>query len=461
MTMSKVGQKEILTQRQVIQFFKNELGYTYLGHWKDRQDNRNVEEKLLGDWLRRRGYNDKVINKVLYHLGNAKAVSGSKTLYDANREVYGLLRYGVKVRPDIGEQNVTVWLIDWENPDKNDFAIAEEVTVAASDSKSHDKRPDIVLYVNGIALGVLELKRSTISVTEGIRQNLDNQKKEFIRPFFATVQLVMAGNDTEGLRYGVIETKEKYWLSWKEENANWSPSDPPDIKYLPDDQGGSVTGRLHSGLKRLVSKDRLLTLIHDFTVFDAGTKKTCRHNQFFGVLAAQQRVKRREGGIIWHTQGSGKSLTMVWLAKWIREHVTNSRVLIIYRKMLADYFGEPEESAMYKVERFEKEVKQRFIDQPGQMKLLIVVDKLLTGFDAPAATYLYIDKKMENHGLFQVLSATARLWNFVSVLALIKGSVRKCSIVGIGSCFASRSPNCSPSGNPSLASRSNRAASRE
>ena len=70
----------------------------------------------------------------------------------------------------------------------------------------NNKRPDIVLYVNGIALGVLELKRSTVSVTEGIRQNLDNQKKDFIRPFFATVQLIMAGNDTEGLRYGVIET---------------------------------------------------------------------------------------------------------------------------------------------------------------------------------------------------------------------------------------------------------------
>ena len=97
----------------------------------------------------------------------------------------------------MGEQNVTVWLIDWKNPDNNDFAIAEEVTVTGENTK----RPDLVLYVNGIALGVLELKRSTVSVTEGIRQNLDSQKKEFIQPFFSTVQLVLAGNDTEGLRY--------------------------------------------------------------------------------------------------------------------------------------------------------------------------------------------------------------------------------------------------------------------
>ena len=166
-----------------------------------------------------------------------------------------------------------------------------------------------MLYVNGIALGVLELKRSTVSVAEGIRQNLDNQKKEFIEPFFSTVQLVMAGNDTEGLRYGAIQTPEKYYLTWKEAG----PGDNP----------------LDRALRQLCGKARFLELIHDFIVFDAGIKKICRHNQYFGVRAAQEHVKRREGGIIWHTQGSGKSLTMVWLAKWIRENVKDARVLII------------------------------------------------------------------------------------------------------------------------------------
>ncbi len=247
--MSKVGQQEILTQQHVIQFFRNTLGYAYLGHWKDRENNSNVEEGLLREWLMRQGHSGKIIGKVLYELGKAKAVSGSKTLYDANREVYGKLRYGVKVSPDVGEHKTTVWLIDWQNPENNDFAIAEEVTVAGV----HDKRPDIVLYVNGIALGVLELKRSTVSVTEGIRQNLDNQKKDFIRPFFATVQLVMAGNDTEGLRYGVIETPEKYYLNWKE--------------------GDPVTHPLDPALHQLCRKERLLEIVHDFMVFDAGIKR--------------------------------------------------------------------------------------------------------------------------------------------------------------------------------------------
>ena len=171
------------------------------------------------------------------------------------------------------------------------------------------KRPDVVLYVNGIALAALELKRSKVSVGEGIRQNLGNQKKEFIRPFFTTMQLVMAGNDTEGLRYGTIETTEKSYLRWKEE--------------------GDEPGLLDRSLMQLCEPARLLEVVHDFIAFDAGTKKVCRHNQFFGVRAGQERVRRREGGIIWHTQGSGKGLTMVWLARWIRENVPDARVLIV------------------------------------------------------------------------------------------------------------------------------------
>ena len=119
----------------------------------------------------------------------------------------------------------------------------------------------------------------------------------------------MAGNDTEGMRYGTIETPEKYYLTWKED--------------------GSDENLLDRALVRLCNKTRFLELIHDFVVFDAGTKKLCRHNQYFGVRAAQESVRRHEGGILWHTQGSGKSLTMVWLAKWIGENVPSARVLII------------------------------------------------------------------------------------------------------------------------------------
>src|SRR5262249_25938790 len=190
--------------------------YTYLGNWEERVGNRNIEVDLLRAFLEGR-YDENIIDRALY-LFEREAGDTSKSLYDRNHAVYELLRYGVKVKPEVGENTQTVWLIDWKKPEKNHFAIAEEVTVQGASAAANTKRPDIVIYVNGIALGVLELKRSIVSVSEGIRQNLDNQKKIFIEHFFSTVQLVMAGNDTEGLRYGVIQTPEKYYLTWKEDS---------------------------------------------------------------------------------------------------------------------------------------------------------------------------------------------------------------------------------------------------
>ncbi|MEZ8184237.1 type I restriction endonuclease subunit R [Shewanella sp. 5S214] len=317
--MSNVGQKERATQNRVVDFFQQQLGYRYLGDWKDRQDNRNVESHILANWLQDRGISEPLIKRALRKLDIATALGEGKKLFDANKEVYRLLRYGVKEKEGAGEQNQTIWLIDWQNPEANDFAIAEEVTVKGE----LKKRPDLVIYVNGIALGVIELKRSSVSVSEGIRQNLDNQKKAFIRNFFTTMQLVMAGNDTQGLRYGTIETTEKYYLEWKEsQGADALPRDHIESKTILD-----------THLAQLCDKQRFLELIHDFIVFDAGVKKTCRHNQFFGIQAAKKHVvsltNNKQGGIIWHTQGSGKSLTMVWLAKWIRENVKDSRVLIV------------------------------------------------------------------------------------------------------------------------------------
>jgi len=310
--MSSVGQVEKKTQERVIKLFHDTLGYDYLGNWIDRVGNRNIDADLLTAFLVKQGVDAALISRAK-HLLDKAAGDTSKSIYDRNKAVYELLRYGVKVKPEVGENTQTVWLIDWKHPLNNHFGIAEEVSIKGADAsanvKGYDKRPDVVLYVNGIALAVLELKRSTVSVAEGIRQNLDNQKPIFIQHFFSTMQLVMAGNDTEGMRYGSIQTPEKYYLAWKEDSP--------------------IDNLLDRHLTQVCSKARLLELIHDFVVFDAGTKKLCRQNQYFGVRAAQEHVKRREGGIIWHTQGSGKSLTMVWLAKWIRENRPDARVLII------------------------------------------------------------------------------------------------------------------------------------
>lgn len=302
--MSQVGDKERITQDRIIELFQNDLKYTYLGNWHDRENNSNIEETLLRKFLNKKGYRKELMDKAIFEFTQA-ATNQSKSLYDVNKEVYTLLRYGAKVKAQAGENNETVWFIDWQNPKENNFAIAEEVTIRGENKK----RPDILIYVNGIALGVLELKRSTVSVSEGIRQNLDNQKKEFIEHFFTTIQLVMAGNDTEGIRYGTIKTAEKYYLSWKEESK--------------------VENLLDRNILQLCSKERFIEIIHDFMVFDRGIKKLCRPNQYFGVKAAAESVRKREGGIIWHTQGSGKSLTMVWLTKWIKENISDARILVI------------------------------------------------------------------------------------------------------------------------------------
>ncbi|HOU96885.1 MAG TPA: HsdR family type I site-specific deoxyribonuclease [Bacteroidales bacterium] len=302
---TKVGQLERKTQDRIVALFRDRLGYDYLGNFEEREENNNVEEVYLRPFLLRAGHSETLISKAIEKLKKCTN-RPQMSLYDLNKETYSLLRYGAKEHEQLGEHEQNVQFIDWENPENNHFAIAEEVTIKGN----RTKRPDIVLYVNGIAVGIIELKRSTVSVSEGIRQNIGNQKEEFIKTFFSTIQLVMAGNDTEGLRYGTTETSEEYYLTWKE-------------------AGLGNESRLDRAILQMCEKKRLLEIIHDFIVFDSGIKKTCRHNQYFGVKAAQEYVKRHEGGIIWHTQGSGKSLTMVWLARWIREHITDARVLLL------------------------------------------------------------------------------------------------------------------------------------
>ena len=304
--MSTIGQSERATQNRVIALFRDELGYRYLGDWTDRPDNSNIEEGLLTAYLTKCGYSPAQISKALYELGT-EAGNPNRSLYDNNKKVYSLLRYGVPVKIEAGKVTETVKLINWEQPEQNDFAIAEEVTLRGN----HERRPDLVLYVNGIAIGVIELKNSRVSIGDGIRQNLSNQQPEFNAWFFSTVQLVFAGNDSEGLQYGAIGTPEKYFLKWKEDEA--------------DNRGF----KLDKYLLKMCDKARLIELMHDFVLFDGGVKKLPRVHQYFGVKAAQQHVNAYKGGIIWHTQGSGKSIVMVLLAKWILENKPNARVVIV------------------------------------------------------------------------------------------------------------------------------------
>ena len=304
--MSTVGQPERVTQGRVIALFRDELSYQFLGDWTVRPDNSNIEQGLLETYLTKRRFTAPQIAKALYDL-RTEANNPNRSLYDNNKAVYSLLRYGVPVKIEAGRVTETVKLINWDQPERNDFAIAEEVTLRGN----HERRPDLVLYVNGIAVGVIELKNSRTSIGEGIRQNLSNQQPQFNGWFFSTVQFVFAGNDSEGLQYGAIGTPEKYWLRWKEDEADNSRF------------------KLDKYLLKMCRKDRLIELIHDFVLFDGGVKKLPRVHQYFAVRAAQRHVNAFKSGIVWHTQGSGKSIVMVLLAKWILENKPGARVVIV------------------------------------------------------------------------------------------------------------------------------------
>lgn len=301
-----IGQPERVTQKRVIALFRDELRYRYLGDWRDREGNSNVEEEMLTAYLADSGYSPAQISKAIRAL-RAEADNDSRGLYGNNKAVYHLLRYGVPVKIEAGQVTETVSLINWAEPLKNDFAIAEEVTLRGN----LERRPDLVLYVNGIAVGLLELKNSRVSIGDGIRQSCSNQRPEFNAWFFSTVQFIFAGNDSEGLQYGTVGTEEKYFLKWKE------------------DERDNTRFKLDKYLLKLCDKRRLVELMYDFVLFDAGSKKLPRAHQYFGIKAAQEHVRQRRGGIIWHTQGSGKSIVMVLLARWILENNPHARVAVI------------------------------------------------------------------------------------------------------------------------------------
>ena len=301
-----VGKSEKYTQDRIIELFHKKLGYRFLGNWTDRAGNSNIEESLLAPWLSKCGYSPDQVSRAIYLL-RTEADKHNRSLYDNNQAVYNLLRYGVPVKTEAGKATETVHLINWREPEKNDFVIVEEVTLKGG----LERRPDLVLYINGIAIAVLELKNSRVTIGDGIRQSLSNQQPEFNQWFFSTIQFVFAGNDSEGLQYGSIGTQEKFFLKWKEDEQD-------DSRF-----------KLDKYLLKLCQKARLIELIHDFVLFDGGVKKLPRVHQYFGVKAAQEHVRQRKGGIIWHTQGSGKSIVMVLLAKWILENNPNARVAIV------------------------------------------------------------------------------------------------------------------------------------
>ncbi|WP_245860319.1 type I restriction endonuclease [Methanosarcina spelaei] len=198
--MATVGKNERVTQDRIISLFRDELDYDYLGNWIGRKGNSNIEEGLLNAYLTKSGYTPVQIGVALYRL-KTEANNHNRSLYGNNQAVYSLLRYGVPVKTEAGKVTDNVYLINWQDPKENDFAIAEEVTLKGN----KERRPDIVLYVNGIAIGVLELKNSRVTIGDGIRQSLSNQRPEFNEWFFSTCTVHLCRQQFQG---------SKIWCYW-------------------------------------------------------------------------------------------------------------------------------------------------------------------------------------------------------------------------------------------------------
>ena len=253
-------------------------------------------------------------------------------LVRASEAVYDALLLGKSYPEIVGEgktQSFNLRYIDWEHPENNLFHVTKEFSVDSRD-RLHDARPDLVLFINGIPFAVIECKAPLVSVEQAVEQNIRNQQKAYIPQLYKFAQIVMATNKN-AVQYATTGTPKKFWSVWKEE----------DTAFLDAALERHVRGRTPTEQDRclvsLFSKERVMELIRYFVLFDANVKKICRYQQYFAVKAImatlRQRDERgnRQSGVVWHTQGSGKSLTMVMLAKYLLMELSdgNPKVVIV------------------------------------------------------------------------------------------------------------------------------------
>lgn len=239
-------------------------------------------------------------------------------LVRTSEKIYDALLLGKSYPETVGDGKMLSFnlrYIDWDNPQNNVFHVTEEFAVDSRD-RQHNARPDIVLFINGIPFAVIECKAPHIPVDEAVGQMIRNQQAAYIPQLFKFAQFVVATNKN-AVKYATVGTPKKFWSVWKEQDADWLQARlsalVPD--RMPTEQDRNIVS--------LFSRERVFELIRYFILFDANVKKVCRYQQFFAVreimktIAESDEHGNRQSGVIWHTQGSGKSLTMVMLAKYI------------------------------------------------------------------------------------------------------------------------------------------------
>jgi type I restriction enzyme, R subunit len=299
-------------------------------------------------------FSEENIQSAIQRLKNVKYDGLLKT----NESIYDLLTLGIALEQSIeGDlRSFTLNYVDWRNPANNVYHLTAEFSVERTRSVE-TCRPDLVLFVNGIPFVVIECKSPKVEVEQGISQMIRNQRDEYIPKLFTYAQMLLAVNKNEA-RYATVGTPARFWSRWKEDiqDAELTPllerPLPESVKAalfdlafqdvgVREDPAPYLAVRQATGQDRvlyaLCRPARLLDLVWQYTVFDGGVRKIARYQQVFAIRDILQRVKqtedggRRRGGIVWHTQGSGKSLTMVMLARALAldPQIKNPRIVLV------------------------------------------------------------------------------------------------------------------------------------
>ena len=332
-----VANEMTTSQRPAIEVLQK-LGYKYISE----EENKNLRNNILTDVI----FKDilaKKLNEInSYEYKGEKYKFSASTIGQAikdlnedlvtglistNEKIYDLLTLGKSYQENMVDgtkRSFDIKYIDFEHPENNDFYVTEEFSVLRMNGKNY-ATPDIVLFINGIPLAVIECKDSSIPIIQAISQSIRNQKPDYIPQLFKFIQIVMAANKNQ-TKYATCGTPDKFWSTWNEQY----------VKKQNELLNKTVIGRQVTKQDRdivsLFEKERFLELIKDFIIFEAGTKKICRYQQYFAVKAMLERIKHdKKGGVVWHTQGSGKSITMVYITKKLMEdkEIQNPQVVIV------------------------------------------------------------------------------------------------------------------------------------
>ena len=331
------------------------LGYDYIPRNEVNNHRESKSQYILHDIAKKalRDINediisDKSIDEALYALEKTKLDDG---MIKASEDVYSNLLGGVSIPEIIDGKKTSPQLkfINWQDPEKNVYHVVAEFEI----EEDQNRRPDIVLFVNGIPFAVIECKKASVPVDEAVYQMIRNQKFAKTPKFFLFPQILIATNINE-IKYGTMQTPFEFYSVWKEKDApaDYETKVLENInKPIEDNTVSQVCKDLRRkdyvhhtkeslsaqdlGIYALLSPSRLLDLVRNFIIYDNGIKKITRYQQYFAIKKTLQKIKnfdengKRRGGLIWHTQGSGKSLTMVMLVKNLIEEVKNPRVIVV------------------------------------------------------------------------------------------------------------------------------------